>query len=120
MKYNIGLLGCGNMGRVWSGVVPQNPDCSMRYTFDLNPDLARERAEETGAEPVNDPDRIFESPDVNVVIIATPTFTHPDLVARAAKAGKHILCEKPMALTQALCQQMLDACEESGVKLAIG
>ena len=63
---------------------------------------------------------MLESSDVDVVVVCTPTFTHRDLVVQAAKAGKHVICEKPMALTIQQCQDMVDACAAANVKLAIG
>lgn len=119
-KYQVGLLGCGNMGGVWNRTVAGNPDCTLRFAYDPNPESAARRAEEVGARPVETPGQIFDSPDIDLVVIATPTFTHPDLVVQAAQAGKHVLCEKPMALTLAACRRMVDACSEAGVKLAIG
>ena len=120
MKYGAGIFGCGGMGGVWSKVIPANPDCKVLFTYDPNPEAAKERAAECGAEPTTTPEQILEHPDVNFVVICSPTFTHPDMVRQAAAAGKHILCEKPMALTLDLCQQMIDDCEKAGVTLAIG
>jgi len=54
------------------------------------------------------------------LVVCTPTYTHPEVVEQAARAGKHILCEKPMALTLEGCRRIIDACAAAGVKLAIG
>jgi scyllo-inositol 2-dehydrogenase (NAD+) len=56
----------------------------------------------------------------DAVVISTPTFTHRDLVVRAAEAGAHVLCEKPMALTVEECDDMIGAAEAAGVVLQIG
>lgn len=58
--------------------------------------------------------------DVEVVYIATPHQTHPELAAAAARAGKHILVEKPMALSPADCRAMMQAAEAAGVRLLVG
>jgi len=58
--------------------------------------------------------------DVDAVVIAAPTFTHADLAATAAAAGKHVFCEKPMALSLAECDRMIAAAGEAGVALQIG
>ncbi|PPK88046.1 putative dehydrogenase [Neolewinella xylanilytica] len=65
-------------------------------------------------------DAIAEDPDVDVVYIITPNVFHRNLVERAFAAGKHVLCEKPMAITAEDCQAMIDAGNRAGKKLMIG
>jgi predicted dehydrogenase len=62
-------------------------------------------------------DECLCNPQVEAVYIATPNTTHLDFALRAAKAGKHVLCEKPLATTTAQCRQMIQGCEKNGVKL---
>ena len=59
-------------------------------------------------------------PAVNAVVVVTPTAYHREIVVAAAQAGRHVLCEKPMAMTAAECSAMIDACEAARVKLQIG
>jgi myo-inositol 2-dehydrogenase/D-chiro-inositol 1-dehydrogenase/scyllo-inositol 2-dehydrogenase (NAD+) len=59
----------------------------------------------------------LEIPDLDAVVITTPTFTHEDLAVEAASAGKHVLCEKPMALSTESAQRMIDAARENKVVL---
>ena len=59
-------------------------------------------------------------PAIGAVIIATPNFTHADLVVQAAQAGKHIFCEKPLALSVADCDRMIAAARAAGVHLCVG
>lgn len=65
-------------------------------------------------------DRIADNPDIDVVYVVLPPSMHAEYVVRAANAGKHVWCEKPMAVTAAECQQMIDACRKNKVKLSIG
>lgn len=65
-------------------------------------------------------DRVADNPDIDIVYVVTPPGTHRDLVVRAAKAGKHVICEKPMATRVADCEAMIAACREAGKKLSIG
>lgn len=65
-------------------------------------------------------DRIADNPDIDVVYIVLPNSMHKEYTIRAAKAGKHVFCEKPMAVTASDCQEMIDACRNNDVKLAIG
>jgi predicted dehydrogenase len=64
-------------------------------------------------------DRIADDPDIDVVYIVLPNSMHAEFTIRAAKAGKHVFCEKPMAMSVAECQQMIDACKAAGKQLAI-
>ncbi len=65
-------------------------------------------------------DRIADNKDIDVVYVVLPNSMHAEYVVRAAQAGKHVICEKPMAITERECQQMIDACEKANVQLAIG
>ena len=119
MRHRIGLVGCGNIAGAWLKAVGEHPDCDLAVAFDLDPEAARSRAEEAGARAVTRLDDLLAS-DVDVVVIGTPTTSHPELVARAAEAGKHVLCEKPMALDLDSCRRMIETCRSAGVKLAVG
>ena len=65
-------------------------------------------------------DNIKNNPDIDVVYVITPNALHHDQVIRVAKAGKHVICEKPMALTAKEGQAMVDACKKANVKLLVG
>ncbi len=66
-----------------------------------------------------DYDRIAQNPDVKVIYIVLPNSMHLEYTVRGAKAGKHILCEKPMAVSSAECETMIAACKTANVKLMI-
>jgi len=65
-------------------------------------------------------DDIQNNPDIDVVYVTTPNALHHDQVIRVAKAGKHVISEKPMALNAKQGQEMIDACAKAGVKLLVG
>src|SRR5580700_3360474 len=65
-------------------------------------------------------DRIADNKDVDAVYIGLPNSMHCEYTVRAAQAGKHVLCEKPMAISSAECRKMIDACRQAKVKLMIG
>jgi len=65
-------------------------------------------------------DSIAENPDIQVIYIVLPNSMHKEFTIRAAKAGKHVLCEKPMAMNAAECREMIQACEDNDVLLSIG
>ncbi|MDA0334058.1 MAG: Gfo/Idh/MocA family oxidoreductase [bacterium] len=124
MTTGMGLIGCGNMGGVWRGAIERRAhrqrDCTFLWAFDPNRDAAAQRVAGTNAAIAPDAETVFNDNRVDAVVICTPTFTHVDLVIAAAAAGKHILVEKPMALTLGGCRSMIDACSRAGVKLAVG
>ncbi|MEP7071394.1 MAG: Gfo/Idh/MocA family oxidoreductase [Verrucomicrobiota bacterium] len=64
-------------------------------------------------------DRLCENKQVHAVYIVLPNSMHAEFTVRAAKAGKHVLCEKPMEVSTSRCQEMIDACKKAGVKLMI-
>lgn len=65
-------------------------------------------------------DAISENPDIDIIYVVLPNSMHAEYSIRAAQAGKHVICEKPMALSVAECLQMIDACREAEMKLSIG
>jgi predicted dehydrogenase len=81
---------------------------------------AEELASRLGARAVQDLEQLLEDPGLHAVVLATPNHLHADQAVRAARAGKHIFCEKPMALNLADCDRMIRAAEEAGVRLMVG
>jgi len=65
-------------------------------------------------------DNIKDNPDIDIVYVVLPNALHAEYVIRAAKAGKHVICEKPMAVTVEECDRMIAACKEAGKLLSIG
>ena len=65
-------------------------------------------------------DRIKDNPDIDAVYIITPNALHHDQCIRVAKAGKHVICEKPMAVNAKDAQEMVDTCKKANVKLLVG
>jgi predicted dehydrogenase len=65
-------------------------------------------------------DNIKNNPDIDIIYVVLPNAMHKEYVIRAAKAGKHVICEKPMAITAADCDEMIRACKDAGVMLSIG
>jgi predicted dehydrogenase len=69
----------------------------VKYTYDLNPDKAKERAEQLGAEAVTNLEMIFADPSIHVVLVFTPPFAREPYFAQAARCGKHVITTKPFA-----------------------
>ncbi|MEI9810911.1 MAG: Gfo/Idh/MocA family oxidoreductase [Bacteroidota bacterium] len=65
-------------------------------------------------------DSIKDNPDIDIVYVVLPNSMHAEYVIRAARAGKHVICEKPMAITVEDCDKMITACKEAGKMLSVG
>lgn len=65
-------------------------------------------------------DSIRDNPEIDIVYVVLPNSMHAEFTIRAAKAGKHVICEKPMAITPKECEQMIEACQTAGKLLSIG
>jgi len=65
-------------------------------------------------------DQMIDNPDIDVVYVVTPNALHAEHTIKAAKAGKHVLCEKPMEVSSEKCRQMIEVCQQAGKQLAIG
>lgn len=96
------LIGCGHWGPNYLRVIQQLPGVEMRWAADLSASrreaLARQFPQVQMTDQVSE---IWNDPDVQAVIVATPAATHPDLVAAALEAGKDVLCEKPLTIAPA-------------------
>lgn len=65
-------------------------------------------------------DGIIDNKDIDIIYVVLPNAMHAEFCIRAAKAGKHVICEKPMAVSVKECDAIIDACDEAGVKLGVG
>lgn len=65
-------------------------------------------------------DAVKDNPDIDIVYVVLPNALHAEYTIRAARAGKHVICEKPMAVTVQECEDMIQACREAGVLLSVG
>ena len=114
-----GVLGAGRIGKVHAATIAANPKAKLAYVADAFPAAAEELALQTGAR-VASVEEIIAASDVDAVLIATPTPSHADLIEAASRAGKHILCEKPVSLSVDRINQCLDVVEQNKSTLMIG
>ncbi len=95
-------------------------DCAhgcLTAVYDAVPDRARAFAEETGVSAASSLDELLSREDVDAITIATPSGTHGAIALPAARAGKHVLCEKPLEITTERIDEMIATCREHGVQL---
>lgn len=113
------LIGAGRIGQVHAQHLSRHAEASIRYVVDVNQSAAQELAQRCGG-VVSSVEQALADPDVGAVLIASSTNTHAQMIVAAARAGKAILCEKPLDLDVATAQNSLDEAERHGVPLAIG
>ena len=118
---NIGFIGCGGIARHHASRLVNLRNARIVATADVSAQAAASFAEDFGATAHHtDYQQLLSRDDVDAVFVCTPTFQHPAPVIAAARAGKHVFCEKPMALKLADARRMAAACDKAGVRLTIG
>ncbi len=116
---NVAVLGAGRIGRIHATNLAALPGVALKYVCDPMGTAAADLAAQLGAR-VSTPEAVFADPAVDVVAIAAPTDAHSDLISRAAAAGKHIFCEKPIDLSVERAQACAEAVRAAGVACMIG
>lgn len=107
------------MGRMHGNVYGILENAELVAASDRNPDRLAKYAEAYGCELVADYDALLSRDDLDAIDICLPTHLHADATLRAAQAGKHVLCEKPMALDLDSADAMIAAADEAGIRLMI-
>lgn len=115
-----GVIGCGEIGSLRAAAIGRLPECRLVTVADVDAGRARALSDRHGA--VSSPDwlSLARRDDVDAVVVSTPPPLHEEMVVGALRAGKHVLCEKPLGRTTDECRRMLDAAEQSGRLLATG
>ena len=121
-QLNIGIIGAGRIGKVHMQSITYNvPTAKVLGITDVFKDGLQELADKYGIEKVyDDYKQMLADEDIDAVLVCSSTDTHADISIEAAKAGKHIFCEKPVDLTPEKVQAVIDAVAQAGVKLQVG
>ena len=119
MTIRFALLGAGRIGKVHAKAITSNPDATLVAVADAMPAAADAIAEQYGC-AVKTIEQIVSSPDVDAVVICTPTDTHADLIEKFSEAGKAMFCEKPIDLSLARVKACLGVVERNKSTLMVG
>ncbi|NWG14746.1 MAG: inositol 2-dehydrogenase [Acidobacteria bacterium] len=121
-KLNIGIVGAGRIGKVHArNLVYRIPGACLRAIVDLNEDAARGLAAELGVPGAGaDFRELLTDPEIQAVLVCSSTDTHARITQEAARAGKHVFCEKPISHSLAEIDETLGVVEKAGVKLQVG
>jgi len=112
-----GIVGAGYIAEAHARSYAAHPDVRLTAVVSGHAERAESLAQRYGAQAFTDLNTLLES--VDVVSICTPTPTHAEIAIEAMRAGKHVLCEKPIARTSAQAEEMIRVARETGVKLMI-
>ena len=118
MPVGFGIVGCGMISNFHARALEETRGARLVACFDQRPDAARKFAESAGCKPYDALDDMLRDPAVDAIGIATPSGAHMEPAVAAARAGKHVIVEKPLEITLRRCDAIIDACEKAGVKLA--
>lgn len=121
-KLNIGIVGAGRIGKVHAASITYHiPQAQIAMVTDVYEPAAKALAETYGVPRYStDYMDIVNDPEIDAVLVCSPTPTHADISIAAMKAGKHVFCEKPMDLTIEKIKKTAQVAQETGRKLQIG
>ncbi|MBM3708666.1 MAG: Gfo/Idh/MocA family oxidoreductase [Actinobacteria bacterium] len=118
---NIAIVGCGGMGSTHARRLSKMENVNISYLIDKVEESAQKLQREVGAKKIaTDIRQALDDKNVGVIIICTHHHLHAPMSIASAQAGKHIFCEKPLALTMDDCIGIAEAVEKTGVKFMMG
>lgn len=119
-KIRMGLVGCGRISRKHIEAVQQHrDDVEIVAVCDTVKEALETAHQATGAEPFGHLDELLKQADIDLVALCTPSGLHPEQVIMSARAGCHVMTEKPMATRWKDGRRMVRACDEAGVRLFV-
>lgn len=121
MMINIGIIGAGSIARYRH--LPEtelHPQAEIRAICDIVPHRAEEMAEKYHCQAFTDYQKMIQQADLDAIIVAATNTTHAVMTMAALQAGKHVLCEKPMATSLKDAVEMIETAKQTGKKLMIG
>jgi len=120
-KVGIGVIGCGMQGQSHLQRLSNLPQAKIIATVDINEERAKMAAKTYGAISWDtDYREALKRRDIEAVTVATPPFAHTQPVVDALEAGKHVFCEKPLALTIEEADLIVNTAKKTGLKLMVG
>jgi len=120
-KVHVGIIGCGGMGSYHAKSLSKMEGVEILAAADANPDTLKRFVQEHNVKySFMDYDQMLDIEAIDAVLICIPTFLHHSAVLSSARKGKHIFCEKPIAMSLEDAQEMIEVCQGNNVKLMIG
>ena len=118
MSIGFGIIGCGMIAHFHARAIADVRGAKLVACYDTIPAAADKLAEATGCTAYHDLDAMLADPAVEVVTIGTPSGAHLEPAVAAARAGKHVIVEKPLEITLKRCDKIIEECRKAGVTLS--
>lgn len=118
-KIRFAIVGCGHIAKKHAEAIKNAEGAELIAVCDTIPENMEFYTSEYGAKPYINYDEMILNPEIDVINICTPSGSHAPLTVKAANAGKHIVVEKPIALSLKDTDAMIEACEKNNVKMAV-
>lgn len=112
-RFNIAVIGCGAISKNHGKAILESPDAQILYCVDADMEKAVGFSEKFGGIPKTDYNEVISDPRVDIVHICTPHNTHAQLSIKAMERGKHVFCEKPMAILPEEAEKMIAAAKKN-------
>lgn len=118
-SHGFGIIGCGMIAEFHTRAVHEIAGARIAAVYDRFPASAEKIAELAGdgCRVYTDVDEMLADPEVDIVSVCTPSGSHKDPAVKAARAGKHVVVEKPLEITLPRCDAIINACDQAGVRL---
>lgn len=118
-KYGIGIVGCGNISDTHAEAIMKTTKGRLVAAFSRTGTTVNNFCEKHEITAFTSYEEFLNNPELDIVVICTPSGTHLDYGKSAAEAGKHVIVEKPIEVTIARGQALIESCNKNGVKLAV-
>lgn len=118
-QINFAIVGCGHIAKKHAEAIEKAENAQLVAVCDMVVENMNFYVEQYGAKPFENYDEMLSEKNIDVINICTPSGSHAFLTIKAAEAGKHVIVEKPIALTIEDTNKMIDVCKQNNVKLAV-
>lgn len=119
MTLRFGIIGCGMIAKFHARALQDNPSTELVGAWSRRPESTQAFADEFQCQAFGSLEEMLASESIDAVTICSPSGAHLDPALAAARAGKHVVVEKPLEVTTERCDQIIAACREANVKLAV-
>lgn len=117
--YGFAIVGCGVISATHVKAINAVPNARLEAVVDVVPERSKARGDEAGVPALTDLDEALAMPGVDVISVCVPTGLHAEIGIRAARAGKHVVCEKPIDVSLEAADRLIEACRDAGVGLTV-
>jgi len=118
MAIGFGIIGCGTISDFHARAIEDVEGAELTACFDTVPESADRLAASTGCKAYHELDELLADPAVAIVTVGTPSGAHLEPAVAAARAGKHVIVEKPLEITLSRCDEIIRECRKAGVVLS--